>query len=138
MSKLVIKGSLTARYCAVLEELRIEALQHVERPLNWPLAGPAGACDANSNPVDPGESTFYNGSGTNDSHCVYENSLMGISNWAQFESLVRFLIHPLCAARTLTPYSRLYPDLGCLTQFPTPTLVLTNYENIFGADSFYL
>ncbi len=86
LSKLVIKGSLIARYCVVLEELRNEALSHIQRTQNWPLitseenlSGPNPNSCTVEVPYDPMDSTNR-----------YDNSLVDLSNWAQYESLVSF------------------------------------------------
>lgn len=119
--KLVVKGSLTARYCVVLEELRIEAIRHIERPLNWPLTASGGAYNSDSDPNGSVEETLYGDMGTSNTLHIYESSLMGISNWAQFESLVRYFFRPFCDTIILTRRSRSYLALEGLTQIPIQT-----------------
>ena len=86
LSKLVVKGSLIARYCVVLEELRIEAVGHIQRFQNWPII----SSDKHLSEPNPSNCVSVMPCDDLDTSHRYEESLVGLSNWAQFESLVRF------------------------------------------------
>lgn len=92
LSKLAVKGSIIARYYVVLEELRNEALGYTQRIQNWPLitaeeslSGPNPSRGIGDIPCDDIDTSHR-----------YEDSLIDLSNWAQFESLVSFSLSRLC------------------------------------------
>lgn len=98
------ESSLAARYCVVLEELRSEAIEQIERCQSLRAAGFDGEVVGLSNsPTDivrvPNGSsnihqatTFGNLPGPDasfDFNTNLETSLADFSNWVQFESMVR-------------------------------------------------
>ncbi len=100
---IVEESSLAARYCVVLEELRREAMEQIERSqglrataLDSSMASLGEGCveiarHPNGDEEIRHPATFGNLSGTNNNFDLNTNlgSFADFSNWVQFESMVR-------------------------------------------------
>lgn len=111
------QDSLASRYCLVLEELRIEALQQTQHPMVAPVNGQdpstlngamnstAVVLSSDTRGVAPpaGPFTFPDGTGTGDFaefHISPDSSLADMTGWGHFESMVS---DPFLALNILEP-----------------------------------
>jgi hypothetical protein len=110
ISNIAQKGSLAARYCVVLEELRLEAVKQIDRsnhappterngnhgrPTNESLDQTTLPADSAADQNDSGLfSTLPTGGEDFDFNPSPESSLADITSWVQFESMVGLNLVP--------------------------------------------